>query len=130
MKSFLKKWILLFISILVLMLLLIYWIFKPADDAIGAFFLIFYVGLPLISILTTVWFCIIFKTKYKYFSPLLLIPFDFIWIAIFGDIEAVFKEFFSFFGVFAITTIPAVIVSLICLIVSKIKNRCRKTILK
>ena len=121
MKDFLKKWILLLISALVLILFLIYWIFKPDDDVIGAFLLTFYIGFPLISILTTVWFCINYETKYKYFSPLLLIPFDFIWIAIFGDIEAIFKEFLSLFGVFAITIIPAVIVSIICMIVNKVR---------
>ena len=114
---------LLIISALLLISFIIYWIIKPIDDVIGAFLLTFYVVFPLISILTTIWFCFNCKTNYKYLSPLFLIPIDFIWIAIFGDIGAIFRDFFSLLKAFAITIIPAVIVSIICLIVNKIKNR-------
>ena len=36
MKGFLKQWILLILSGLLLILLILYWIFKPVDDVIGA----------------------------------------------------------------------------------------------
>ena len=57
MRNFLKKWILLLISILILILFIIYWIFKPVDDVIGAFLVTFYIGFPIISVLTTIWIC-------------------------------------------------------------------------
>ncbi|MBP3841835.1 MAG: hypothetical protein IK997_06945 [Bacilli bacterium] len=123
MRNFLKKWILLLISILILILFIIYWIFKPVDDVIGAFLVTFYIGFPIISVLTTIWICNNCKTVLKYFSPLLLIVLDFIWLAIFGDKGAIFKEFFLLLQVFLITIIPAVIVSIICMIVNKVKAR-------
>lgn len=126
MKAFLKKWMLPLISALILILFVVYWIIKPVDDVIGAFLVTFFLGFPIISILTTIWFCINCNSVYKYFSPILLIPFDFLWLFIFGDPKAIFNDFFLTLGLFSIPMIPAVMTSIICFIVSKVRSKYNK----
>ena len=122
MRDFLKRRLLLILSGFILLFLILYWIFKSADEVIGLYIVTYYLGFPLAVTLFTVWACLNCKGRRKYFAPLSVLILDILWVFVFGDGFPNINDALSFMEDMLVTVTAPVIAAVACLVIAKIRN--------